>query len=434
MIKLKIGDNYLLTTNSDQLIDTYICYMMGCFNGHGQMALGLDLSHHVDTMYDDYIKAIKDENPMLLYILFTLKDINNKKEITLYMRVLRDLILRIKTEFPHLSYKIIKLDDSVFKNRHYKMAVDIYNTLKLDNKSIVSHLSKLDEYKQFANRYKAIPSELKVISDNIKQMSKTKKVSDKIITLKDLEPLNLIDDASLEGDRLVLTIKPLTINTSEPLGKCFSLSSFENNPYLVKAAKYIYQGNHFGMVGTRVAIGPTFTPEFIETLDHRFDDMFKHNNWSSIGYLHFGKGHLCGGEFNDVIARAAEHGLDYYFMCFKQYITTANIRDYAGKKVWWYPIYDDNNTLVYCVALDIMRKHICETHPNTPLAEKLSAMTWEEFLNWLYEHKNEYSFGSLYTPYKSENVNSYSGKDDTFLLYCKDNDIDLYNELMKGAK
>ena len=92
-------------------------------------------------------------------------------------------------------------------------------------------------------------------------------------------------------------------------------------------------------------------------MDHQWDDMMKRNNWSTIGYT-FGQNHLCGGEFNDVMAHTAEHGLEYFFMCFKQYITTANMRDYAGRKVWWYPIYDKDGKMMYCAALDILRDTI----------------------------------------------------------------------------
>ena len=98
---------------------------------------------------------------------------------------------------------------------------------------VETHLDKLDEYKTFSNRYKAIPGELKVINDSIKAMSKEKKVCDRIITLKDLEYLQLIDEAHLEGESLVLTIKPLNIFPSEPLGKCFDKKSYENNKYFI---------------------------------------------------------------------------------------------------------------------------------------------------------------------------------------------------------
>lgn len=433
MIKLKIGDNYLLTTSKDPTASTFISYMMGCFKQHNQIAIGLDIVGHADKTYNDYIKAIKDERPTLIYILFSCQISHSKLQLKLITNVVHDLVIKIKNEVPATKIKVIQIDNAI-KTREYKIAKEIFDTLRMDKKSILSHLSELDEYKEFATRYKAIPTELRVINDNIKMMSKIKKVSDRKVTLKDLESLNLIDNAELEGDMLVLTIKPLPIYPSEPLGKCFMLGNFKNNPYLRTAAKYIYQGCHFGMVGTRIIIHSNFQPEFLETLDHRFDDMFVYNNWSNIGYLHFGKGHLCGGEFNDVIARAAEHGLDYYFMCFKQYITTANMRDYAGKKVWWYPIYNDKNELVYCAGLAIMKDYLLDNYGNKIADYNINDMSWEEFLNWLYDHKGAFSFKNLSTEYRSDNVNTQSGKEDAFLQYCQENDIDLYNELTKGAK
>lgn len=433
MIKLKIGDNYLLTTHKDPLVSTFITYMMGCYHDHNQLVFGFDLTGHPNKSYDDYIKAIKDEHPTTLYILYSYTSrIYSKLQLNLISNVMHDFIMTLKEQIPMLNIKVIQINNAI-NSREYKIAREIYDTLVMDKKSILSHLKELDEYKAFAARYKSIPAELKVINNNIKNMSKINKVSDRIVTLKDLEPLNLIDDAELEGDLLILTLKPVPIYPSEPLGKSFILNDFKYNPYLRTATKYIYQGCHFGMVGTRILIHPTFTPEFIETRDHRFDDMFAHNNWSNIGYLHFGKGHLCGGEFNDVIARAAEHGLDYYFMCFKQYITTANMRDYAGKKVWWYPIYNDKEELVYCAGLAIMRDYLLENCKDL-LDDNIADMNWTEFSEWLYAHRKNFNFGNICTDYRSDNVHSYSGSNDNFLEYCKTDDIDLYNELMKGAK
>ena len=185
------------------------------------------------------------------------------------------------------------------------------------------------------------------------------------------------------------------------------------------------------MVGTKIAIRPNFTPEFIETLDHKFDDMFARNNWSNVGYLHFGKGHLCGGEFNDVIAHTAEHGLEYYFICLKQYITTANMRDYAGKKVWWYPIYDDDNNLVYCAGLDILRDNLLSQPISDEYKRELEGLDWEGFLRWKQNHN--VSFNNLQTPYNSDSVSGYSGKEDMFLEFCKEHKPELYKELEKGA-
>lgn len=305
----------------------------------------------------------------------------------------------------------------------------------MDDKSLLSHLDSLDEYKHFSSRFKAIPAELKVINEEIKKMSKEVKVCDRIITLKDLEYLDMIESARLEGNYLVLDIKPLYIFPSEPLGKVIDKSSFENNPYLVKAAEYIYKGCNFGMVGTRIRVNTNFRPEFVETHDHQFDDMFMINNWSNVGYLHFGIGHLCGGEFNDVMAHTGEHGLEYYFICLKQYITTANMRDYAGLKVWWYPIFDQEGNLVYCAGLDALRDWIINHMDIRPADKQLiKDMSIAEFQKWRLEHHIDFRNTNISDRYRSSNVSTHSKKDDMFLEYCKEHNEELYKELTEGAK
>lgn len=432
MIKLKIGDNFLLTTHQDTQSKSFIIYMMGCFKLHGKTAIGLDLLHHQNTELLDYYKAIKEANPSELYILTYVPDV--KKDEFAYMsynQALRVFLQNLKAQTPNIKPRVIRINN-LMDTKEFRVASDLYNTLVLDKKNLLAHIDKLDEYKTFSNRYKAIPGELKVINENIKAMSKEKKVCDRVITLEDLDYLQLIDEAHLEGENLVLTIKPLSIFASEPFGKCFDRRSYENNKYLFRAAGYLYRGYDFGMVGTRILVRPDFRPEFIETVDHQFDDMFARNNWSNIGYLHFGKGHLCGGEFNDVMAHTSEHGLEYYFICLKQYITTANMRDYAGRKVWWYPIYDKQGKIVYCAGLDIMKDYLLNSGISREEKEKIEKMSWEELQTWRHNHKVR--FGDFNTQWGSDSVGSYSGKDDNFLEVCKVKDPALYEEIMKGAR
>lgn len=433
MLKLKIGDNFLITTKQDRNMPVFIKYCMGCIPTlHNKILLGYEPPSIAgnDRNIENYIKTIKAENPREVYILCDIP--LNISELTIGMikKDLKDFILRASSVVPTTKFLVIKINNKI-NSREYKLANQVYDALSADNKNILSHLDKLDEYKQFQTRYRAIPSELKVINENIKKMSKEVKICDRTITLKDLEYLNMIDKAKLEGDSLIIDIKPLPIYPSEPLGKSFTKSSFEQIPYLAKAAKYIYQGCHFGMVGTTIRIRPDFRPEFIETRDHQWDDMFRINNWSSIGYLHFGLGHLCGGEFNDVMAHTGEHGLEYYFMCLKQYITTANMRDYAGKKVWWYPIYNDNNELVYCAGLDILRDKILTLDIPERDKNDIRNMSLAEFQQWRLNHHVQFTDYDL--RYRSDSANSYSGKDDAFLAYLADREPEFLKELEKGA-
>lgn len=432
MIKLKIGDNFLLTTHKDAEMKNFIIYMMGCFKLSGKTAIGLDLINHQSPDYMEYFKVIRETNPSELYVLINVPDIKRDEYRYLsFNQSLRGFLYNLKAQAPTVKPRVIRINN-MMDSKEYRVASQLYNTLILDKKNLLSRIDKLDEYKTFSNRYKAIPGELKVINDNIRTMSKEKKVCDRIITLKDLEYLQLIDEAHLEGENLVLTIKPLPIYASEPFGKCFDKRSYENNKYLFRAASYLYRGYDFGMVGTRILVRPDFRPEFIETVDHQFDDMFARNNWSNIGYLHFGKGHLCGGEFNDVMAHTSEHGLEYYFICLKQYITTANMRDYAGRKVWWYPIYDKQGKMVYCAGLDILRDYVLNSGISREEKEKIEKMSWEELQTWRHNHKVR--FGDFNTQWGSDSVGSYSGKDDNFLEVCKVKDPALYEEIMKGAR
>lgn len=433
MLKLKIGDNFLITTQQDRHMREFIVYTMGCFKMHNKLLLGLDVLSANNFDFMEYKKVVKEEKPQELYVLVKLRD-NDSEDMEYFKAAIRSFIMDTSAMLPQTKFYIIKMNKSM-DSREYKLADKIYDNLIMDKRNILNHLGDLDEYKHFSSRFKAIPAELKVINEEIKKMSKEVKVCDRIITLKDLEYLNMIESAKLEADSLILDIKPLPIYPSEPLGKCMNKTAFENIPYLAKAAEYIYKGCNFGMVGTKIRINPQFRPEFIETHDHQFDDMFLVNNWSSIGYLHFGQGHLCGGEFNDVMAHTGEHGLEYYFICLKQYITTANMRDYAGYKVWWYPIFDDEGNMVYCAGLDILRDILVQ-RGDMPSSEreKLKNMSLGEFQQWRFDHNISFRNINIPEKFRSSNAPSYSGKDDQFLLYCKDHKPELYEELTKGAK
>ena len=434
MIKLKIGDNFLITNTRDEEVNTFIPYIMGCFHLHNKNIFGLD-ARILYTDISEYVNFIKQERLSELFMLVNFDSLRRMSgnSITNWQVLMANCIQCLQDACPQMSIKVIKIHNQL-RSKEYKLAQDMYFALCKDKKSILYHLKHLDEYKVFQTRFKAIPGELKVVNDSLKQMGKIKKVCDRNVTLTDLEYLNLIEKAELSGPDLIVQIKPVEIYPSEPLGKCISKSSFENNPYLFKAASALYQGGNFGMVGTKVIIHPDFRPEFIETIDHQWDDMMKRNNWSTIGYLHFGQNHLCGGEFNDVMAHTAEHGLEYFFMCFKQYITTANMRDYAGRKVWWYPIYNKDGKMMYCAALDILRDKIIKTGSvSEETREKLMAMSWEDFQQW--RLNKGYGFNRLETQYTSDNISTYTdnGQGDMFLNVCRERDPELYKKIMEGA-
>lgn len=435
MIRLKIGDNYLVCNEKEMYISYPISFMMSCFKKHNATAIAVVYDGKRYANATTYIKEATDvlkivqENgsPKEVYLLYTKIDVKRGgyhrpvSQIPFYLDIFKDSGIQIK---------VIDVSHMINK-REFKIGLDVYNILSRDKNSLLYHLPQLGDYKKISLRQKNILPELKVVENNIKNLSKEKKTFDRKITLKDLEYLQLIDDVkALNNGSIQVDIKPLFLFPSEKLGQCISRSCFEENPYMYKAASYIYQGYNFGMVGTRININTKFTPEFIETHNHDFDDMFKINNWSTIGYLHFGQGHLCGGEFNDVIAHTAEHGLEYYFLCLKQYITTANIRDYAGYRIWWYPIYDKDWNLVYCAGLDHLRDILVQKANSESLKEELRNMSIQEFLDWKKLH--DIDFRDYNFQYRSTNINfcNNTGKDN-FLEVCKEKDIDLYNKIME---
>ena len=341
--------------------------------------------------------------------------------------VLKQQIAKIKEIKPLADIKVININ-AFMQKAEYKAAEMLYKALKDDKSSILSVLPRLQIYKTMSQRFASIPNEIKIIENDIKRLEKTVKVCDRVDTLESLNYLKLIDTAKMVGTKLRLTIKPLAITPSEPLGEVFAPEYFRNNPYLYKAASYIYQGYHFGMPGTEIEIDTTFRLRFIQTLDHTFDHMFARHNWSRIGYPHFGDGGFCPGEFNDTMAHGREYGLGYYFVSLKQYLGTANMRDLAGVKVFWYPIYNDNNELVYCAGLDAAIEEYVRIYSPT-LYEELKTMTWaqkaERMKDFNYDKSEVMRFGAGNLSY------SYHGED-SFLKVCQENDIDLYNKIMEG--
>jgi hypothetical protein len=436
MLRLKIGKNYLLLDyhHSDRCnIDRAIPYMMGCFEGTNLLASCLSYGSFKADEVCKNMDALKTNKLYILQYVDVLgmKKQNDKRylaEVVFSNKAfLKDQVEKIKAIKPLAEIKVININAFMMKPA-YKVAQALYNQLKDDNSSILSVLPRLETYKTMNQRFASIPNEIKIIENDIKRLEKTVKVCDRVDTLESLSYLKLIDTAKMVGTRLRLTLKPLRITPSEPLGEVFDAGYFDNNPYLFKAASYIYQGCHFQMPGTEIEIDTTFRLKFIQTLDHTFDNMFARHNWSRIGYPHFGDGGFCPGEFNDTMAHGREYGLGYYFVSLKQYLGTANMRDLAGVKVFWYPIYNDNNELVYCAGLDAAIEEYIRIY-KPALYEELKTMTWaekaEKLKDFNYDKSEVMRFGAGNLSYH------YHGPD-AFLQVCQRKDIDLYNKIMEG--
>ena len=436
MLRLKVGKNYLLlnySTADKFLFDKAIPYMMGCFQGTNALASCLSAgAFNADEICKNMDALKTNKLYMLRYVdILELKKNETKlgyNDILEYERsMIKKEISLIKNIKPLAEIKIININ-AYASTPAFNVATILYNKLKDDPNSILSVLPRLQTYKTMSQRFAAIPNEIKIIDNDIKRMSKEVTVCDRVDTLESLKYLQLIDSAKMHGSGLRLTIKPLTITPSEPLGEVFDACYFRSNPYLYKAASYIYQGCHFGMPATEIEIDTTFRLRFIQTLDHRFDKMFARHNWSKIGYPHFGDGGFCAGEFNDTMAHAREYGLGYFFISLKQYLGTANMRDLAGVKVFWYPIYNDQGEMVYCAGLDAAIEEYVKNY-NPTRYEELKTMTWEQkaenMKDFSYDRSEIMRFGAGNLSY------SYHGED-SFLKVCQEQDIDLYNKIMEG--
>ena len=436
MLRLKVGKNFLLLnyqSNERSTIDKAIPYMMGCFEGTNLLASCLSYHSFDANEICKNMEALKTNKLYLLQYVDVLgmKHANDKvylREVIMHNReVLKQQITKIKEIKPLADIKVININ-AFMQKAEYKAAEMLYKTLKDDKSSILSVLPRLQVYKTMSQRFASIPNEIKIIENDIKRLEKTVKVCDRVDTLESLSYLKLIDTAKMVGTRLRLTLKPLTITPSEPLGEVFDAGYFDNNPYLFKAASYIYQGYRFKMPATEIEIDTTFRLKFIQTLDHTFDHMFARHNWSRIGYPHFGDGGFCPGEFNDTMAHGREYGLGYYFVSLKQYLGTANMRDLAGARVIWYPIYNDNDELVYCAGLDAAIEEYVRIY-NPTLYEELKTMTWAQKA----ERMKDFNYDkSEVMRYGAGNLSYHYHGPDAFLQVCQRKDIDLYNKIMEG--
>ena len=436
MLRLKIGKNYLLLDYQQSEkgnIDMAIPYMMSCFEGSNLLA---SCPSYNTFNADEICKNMDALRTNKLYILqyvdvLGMKQHNDKqylKEVILHNKdYLKEQITTIKAIKPLAEIKVININAYMMKPE-YKVAQTLYQQLKDDQSSILSVLPRLQIYKTMSQRYAAIPNEIKIIDNDLKRLDKTVNVCDRVDTLDSLKYLKLIDTAKMNGSKLKLTLKPLTITPSEPMGEVFGIEYFDNNPYLFKAASYIYQGYHFRMSGTEIEIDTNFRLRFIRTLDNTFDNMFLRHNWSGIGYPHFGSNGFCPGEFNDTMAHGREYGLGYYFVSLKQYLGTANMRDLAGVKIFWYPIYNDNDEMVYCAGLDIaIEEYIKQYNPN--LYKELEGMTWQQKA----EKLKDFNYDKReIMRYSASNLSYHYHGEDSFLKACQRKDIELYNKIMEG--
>ena len=449
MLKLKIGKNYLITDYNSidkERIYKNIAFIMTYFNKENKILLSAD---YLYNPYPDPVEVVKilrtigtDEIYLLTYLDLSPNRIKqekafnrdvktHKKELIYNLRnILKDYIKTLHQLNPNLKIKIIPINR--YDNRKLeKIGIKLLQVLEQDSNSIVSSLNILDDYKMASTRMNEIPKEIQIVDNDIKKLQKDTTNEINHATLDSLKYLNLIDDAKISDNNLIITLKELPIYPSEELGKVFAKSAFIENPYLFKTAKYIYKGGHFKMGKTVIKIDKNFYLHFVKAVDNTFNNMLEYHNWSGVGYPHFGNNGFCAGEFNDAIANCKRYGLEYYFIALKQYLTTANMRDLAGYKVWWYPIYDNNENLVYCAGFDILLNEKLKFN-NPEQYERIKDLPWKEKIKEL-----------VYISFNDNRISRYSGSNlcythindtDKFLELLKEKEPEEYKEIMKGRK
>lgn len=441
MLKLKIGNNFLITSASVLNLshdNTIISYMASCFKGKDKVAVYLGRKND----YSGLIKEIKDSKTKTIYLLSYVPPQQARKGLHVVrskdyylsncIDSIKRLILYLKENIPYVDIKVIKVNNKM-RTAEFVVGHRFMNVLSGYSKSILKYdLVTLETYKECKSILKDADLELKVIEEARKKLLNQSETQNTEISLDAIKNLGLIDKADmLEDGTLELIINELPIYPSTPLGYYGSDDKL-SNPYYAKVLKYIYSGCHFQMPKTKIHIRD-FRPEFIETLDHRFDEMFSKNNWSTIGYPHFGKEHLCAGEFNDTISNGAKYGLSYYFLALKQYLTTANTDDIAGVKIWAYPIYDDNGNFVYSAAYDMLKDDVAHHSLYIPgiSSEDAAAMSLEDFITAV-EGKVPKTYMNTYSPRNW----SYGAKQskEWYVNWCKDNDKELYDKIMERRK
>lgn len=429
MIKLKIGTNYFLyfRKNYPEDFKLNVIFMMSSFKEKNKIVTNLVFDEDL-THYKEIVKYLKDNKISEIYLIGQSKTKKSYFELKSHAQAMIEVLNK---ELPYLTIKVI-INTSHTINQKAEAANRLYELLKTEPNNVLNHLQQLQPYKEMTTRLKRIPTELKVINDELDKISKEEDIYKRTNTLESIQYMNLINTAQIIGDRLHLQIKPMPIYCSEDLGLVYSIQDFRSNEFLFKTAYYLYQpGNHFMSMGSNISLSRDFNPKFISTLDNRFDKMLEYNNWSGGGYPHFGPNHLCAGEFLEAISSAKRKGMEYYLLSLKQYLMTANMRDSAGCRVWWYPIYNEKGEMVYCAGIDTLIEKAIK-YNNPEYYEELSKMSYEEkateLRNFNYENLNLRCYCPISLNYSSNN----SGKDSFLQLKQTDEYKKLCENIMKG--
>lgn len=445
MIKLKVGKNYLITNNdrpanmSDILYP--ITFMSAFFQGDNQVCVDFVTVMNMNESIQ-LVKYITQSNIMdltiLTYIPFDAIRARRRHEgLESYQYAIRDFISRLRESNPLIQTKVIMVN-KYQKSPLFNITYNMLKGLSQDKRFLLYHLKDLPVYKDFVTRNQEIPKEIEVIENEIKKITNKKEdVCAESIDMARLNRLKLIKDVTVnENEELQLTILPLKITPAHQLGKCWGQSAIEDIKYLYEAIKHYYLGYKFYMCETIIVIDRSFNVKVKKVLDPRFENLLTSTGWAGPGYCHVGYYSKCYGEFNDVIARAKELGLEYYFIGLKQYLTTANVLDSAGDNVWAWPLVDENNNIVYSALLDRARDYLLDGNPgdlSEITREQLRNMSYDEILTFI--SQKGWKCSSLRGNRNGPDTIGYSSSGrDNFLAICKKREPDIYNQIMERGE
>jgi hypothetical protein len=446
MIKLKVGKNYLITNNDRPANISGILYpitfMSSFLEGENKTCIDLVTAETMNdiVMLSKYAIQLN----MLDVTVLTHLDMNVIRsrhmngQLENFQYVVRDFIKRLREGNPLINVKVIMIN-KYQKNPLFTTTYNMLASLAQDKRFLLYYLQDLPIYKDFVTRNQEIPKEMEVIDNEIKKLTnKREEVCGESIDMRRINKLKLIKDVKVnEMDELQLNIHPLYITPAHQLGKCWSQEAIADVKYLYETIKHYYLGYKFRMCETVITINRTFNVKVIKVVDPRYELLLSGTGWAGPGYCHIGYNSHCYGEFNDVIARAKELGLEYYFIGLKQYLTTANVLDSAGDNIWAWPLVDENDNIVYSALLDRARDYLLSNSNPGDLSptdkEMLRAMTFNELFDYI--QKRGWKASNLRGNYNGPDTMSYSSRStDGFLAICKKREPEIYDKIMERGE
>ncbi len=425
MLRLKVGKNTLLTLDESKLSNSNtinsVAFMSAFLKGSNVFCL--DVSSFIDgyknrSIVEKELKEIVKMGILDITFLVDLENVQNRSDILFRKAGISYIDRTLKKENELIKIKVITIN-KYKKSLVFLTAREMIKNLELDERWLASKLEKIPSYKEATKRSASINEEIQVIDKEIKKIQ-DKKNQDTInkVSFNRLKKMKLFSDVQIASNgNLSLTINPMHIIPSEPLGRMFRMKDIEENKYLYNAIKYNYLGYKFLAPSTIIEIDKSFSPKVVEVVDKRFINLLEEIGWGGPGYCHFGLRAKCLGEFSSAVSGARDYGIEYYLLSLKQYITTANVNDSAGCRVWAWPLVDENNNIVYSALLDNVK------HYYTDMSDK----SYDEILDFMVKENS--ICASIYSGLSPATISYCRQGQDNFLILCEKREPEIYNIL-----